>query len=749
MFGIRSPALERARGRNPLELWGGIECTMNRVGDEYGDQLRLTGHDDREGDLDLLENIGFAALRYPVLWERVAARGPGELDWNWTDRRLGRLRELGIRPIAGLIHHGSGPLHTSLIDGAFAPGLASFAGAAARRYPWITEWTPVNEPLTTARFSCLYGHWYPHARDERLFWIALLNQIDATRLAMRAIRTVTPAARLIQTEDLGRTYATKALDGQAGFDNARRWMTWDLLGGLVVPGHDLWGHLSALSLEHRLRTIADDPCPPDVIGINHYLTSDRFLDHRLQRYPRHSHGGNAHQRYADIEAIRVLEPPPPGLAGAVDEAWRRYHLPIALTEVHNGCSRDEQLRWFRDAWSCAQEARALGVDLRAVTSWSLFGSSGWDTLLTSKGQYEPGAFDVRSGTPRPTALASLLTEVSRTSGRSPPTTEPGWWCRDLRLQYDAMRTAANIRDHRSGEHNGAQPRPILITGATGTLGQAMAAASRHRGLSYVLTNRAALDLLDQQSIAAALERHHPWAVINCGGWVRVDDAEDEADACAAVNTHGAVMLAKACEARAIRSVSFSSDLVFAGNEGAAYLEQHRTAPLNVYGQSKAAMEQAVLALGGGHLIVRTAAFFSPYDHANFAVHLAHALSRGEIFAAAADQIVTPTYVPDLCDATLDLLIDGEKGLWHLSNQEPVSWLEFGRRLASALGQDPDHVVAAQLPVQAARPRASALASERGALLPSLESAIGRFASVLRADRSWDHIRHKPPVTAAL
>ena len=52
------------------------------------------------------------------------------------------------------------------------------AGAAAERYPWIEDWTPVNEPLTTARFSALYGHWYPHAQDEHAFWLALLNQID-------------------------------------------------------------------------------------------------------------------------------------------------------------------------------------------------------------------------------------------------------------------------------------------------------------------------------------------------------------------------------------------------------------------------------------------------------------------------------------------------------------------------------------------------------------------------------------------
>ena len=105
-----------------------------------------------------------------MLWERVERDG-----WAWTDERLGRLRELGLRPIVGLVHHGSGPPHTSLVDPGFATGLAAFARAAAERYPWVDAWTPVNEPLTTARFSGLYGFWYPHGRDAASISRALLN----------------------------------------------------------------------------------------------------------------------------------------------------------------------------------------------------------------------------------------------------------------------------------------------------------------------------------------------------------------------------------------------------------------------------------------------------------------------------------------------------------------------------------------------------------------------------------------------
>jgi dTDP-4-dehydrorhamnose reductase len=116
------------------------------------------------------------------------------------------LNDIGIRPIVGLVHHGSGPPHTSLLDPEFATGLAQFAQAVASRYPGLEYYTPVNEPLTTARFSGLYGHWYPHAQDDRSFIRALINQCRGVALSMEAIRRINPAAKLVQTEDLGKIF---------------------------------------------------------------------------------------------------------------------------------------------------------------------------------------------------------------------------------------------------------------------------------------------------------------------------------------------------------------------------------------------------------------------------------------------------------------------------------------------------------------------------------------------------------------
>jgi dTDP-4-dehydrorhamnose reductase len=710
----------------PLELWGGAECTVNRVGDQFRDQLVETGHQDRLEDLERIATLGATALRFPMLWERVCPDEPTHCDWAWTDSRLARMRELGMRPIAGLVHHGSGPRRTDLLDPDFGVKLGDYAARVAERYPWIVDWTPVNEPLTTARFAALYGHWYPHARDEGSFWRALVHQIEAVVCAMAAVRQVRPDARLIQTEDLGKTYGTPATRAQVAYDNDRRWMGWDLLCGRVVPGHALWERLAGFGLADKLEALADAPCPPDVIGINHYLTSDRFLDEHVAAYPPAMRGGNGSIAYVDTEAVRVLDPAPAGLANALAEVWSRYRIPIAISEVHNGCTREEQMRWMRDAWQDAEAARAAGVEVQAVTAWSLFGASGWNTLLTAPGIYEPGVFDVRGGEPRPTAMVPLLQALVRGERHGHPALDgEGWWHRDLRVTHQFWPHPDCGLRCRS---RGGPRRPLLIAGATGTLGQALARSCEVRGLAYLLTNREGLDLGNSASIAAALDTHQPWAVINAAGWVRVDDAEEEEGACFAANSVGATELALAASERDIATVSFSSDLVFDGSLGRPYAEADPCAPLGAYGRSKAAMEAAIGGVSGRHLIVRTAAFFSPWDQHNFAVHVVEALAAGRRFAAAEDQVVSPTYVPDLCNALLDELIDGTAGVVHLANRGAVGWADFATAVADACGLPSrlvDPVPGSVLGWKAPRPRYVPLASQR---MPSLDTALHAFAT---------------------
>jgi dTDP-4-dehydrorhamnose reductase len=422
-----------------MELWGGIECTINRVGTKTYDQLARCGHYARGDDLERIASLGIRTMRYPLLWERAATTRPGEYDWSFADQRLAQLRELGIQPIAGLVHHGCGPAYTHLLDESFASGLADYAGQLARRFPWLELYTPVNEPLTTARFSGLYGHWHPHERSGRAFARILVNECRATVLAMQAIRAVNPAAKLVQTDDLGTIYSTRRLQRQADFENERRWLAWDLLAGRVDRAHPLHADLVSWGVApNELAWFREHSCEPAIIGIDHYVTSDRFLDHRIEHYPRASHGGNGRDTYADFEAVRVLERPGTSLRQIIVEAARRYRVPIALTEVHIGCTEDEQVRWLHDAWTICAQLEASGVPVRAVTSWAMLGSYDWDTLLTRGGNhYESGAFCVRSGTLRPTAVAEYIRALTQQCGVAEIAAltggEQGWWRRPDRL----------------------------------------------------------------------------------------------------------------------------------------------------------------------------------------------------------------------------------------------------------------------------------------------------------------------------
>ena len=415
-----------------MELWGGVECTRNRVRDTYYDQLERSGHRVRcPADLERFASLGIRTLRTALHWEYFEQAN----CWDASDEMMEAIRRLGIRPIAGLLHHGSGPPGTDLLDPGFSEKLASFALSVAKRYPDIMDYTPVNEPQTTARFSTLYGLWFPHHHSMRSYVRAMLNQLRGVVLSMRAIRTVQPLARLVHTEDGGETFATPALESYRLEREHRRWLGMDLLCGRVDRTHPLYGFLLTHGLEEKeVLWFIDNPCPPTVLGLNYYVTSDRFLDHRLELYPSRSGGDTGSEPLVDIEAVRVrLE----GIAGAgtlLRKAWERYRIPVAITEAHLGSDSIEQQRWLYEVWKEACAAREDGVEVRAVTAWALLGSYNWCHLCTQDtGAYEPGLFDLSSGFPKETPLAALAGQIVAGVEPGELVKMAGWWRRPDRL----------------------------------------------------------------------------------------------------------------------------------------------------------------------------------------------------------------------------------------------------------------------------------------------------------------------------
>jgi dTDP-4-dehydrorhamnose reductase len=666
---------------------------VNRVRDEWFDQTPRSGHEHRIEDLQLFADLGMKSLRYPALWERISPDSPTSRDFRWTDERLAELRRLDINPILTLCHHGSGPHWTSLVDPGFAPGLADHAAAVAARYPWVRDYTPVNEPLTTARFSALYGYWYPHTKDEGLFWTALLNEIDATRLSMREIRKVNPEARLIQTDDLGYCHSTAPLQADADFQNERRWIGWDLLCGMVKPGHALHDRIASFGLADRLAVIAGDPCPPDVIGINHYLASERLRDHRVELYPDRALadrdcGTIGDLCFVDVDAIRYREEGVLGLPALIEQAWERYGRTISITECHNGASREEQVRWFIEVWEGAEALRAKGVDLVSVTAWSLLGSHDWNRMVTRFiGHYETGVYDVRTGTPRPTLLAPVLKTLAA-GGKPdlPGIAGPGWWRRPSRL-VRAAPSAAPCYEVAPGPRAKGAPQPLMIVADESDLSLLAIRACEARGLHYVRAGEPG---------DAALAEAEPWAVV---------DARDRDAVCPGTSWTGrrgaASGLPQACARRGIPCAVIT---------GAAAWEP--------------APDVA------GLLEVRTRKLFMPWDRSARAVEMLDALDAGKTVLAGRASLWDGVYGPDLIDVTLDLLLDGMTGAVTVVPAERLTEVQFAQALAVVADRD------GSLVIEAGPAGEAPLFAWGNAVsyLPPCESMLERFVREARAAR---------------
>ena len=138
-------------------------------------------------------------------------------------------------------------------------------------------------------------------------------------------------------------------------------------------------------------------------------------------------------------------------------------------------------------------------------------------------------------------------------------------------------------------------------------------------------------------------------------------------------------------------------------------------------------EQRVLDINPGAIVIRTSAFFGPWDRYNFVDYALRELRQGQPFSAPDDITISPTYLPHLVHATLDLLIDDEDGIWHLANKGAITWFEFAREAARRSGLDKALIVPVKFnQSKAIRPVYSALDSERGNLMPSLEKALSCY-----------------------
>lgn len=267
---------------------------------------------------------------------------------------------------------------------------------------------------------------------------------------------------------------------------------------------------------------------------------------------------------------------------------------------------------------------------------------------------------------------------------------------------------------------------ILIAGAAGMLGRDVRRAGERAGYELVGLSHADLDVTDAQAVERVVERAEVDALVNCTAWTNVDGAESNREAAFAVNALGAGNLARAAARQGIPLVHVSTDYVFDGSaprdaEGhpRPYMESDKTGPLSVYGKSKLAGEEQVLASSARHAVVRSAWLFG-VDGRNFADTMLRLSGEREVVQVVSDQIGCPTWTGHLAPALLGLLGRGVSGLVHLAGGGSVSWNGFAAEIfrqaerscqVEALTTDQ----LAQRPAQ--RPAWSVLASEREDVIP--------------------------------
>jgi dTDP-4-dehydrorhamnose reductase len=266
---------------------------------------------------------------------------------------------------------------------------------------------------------------------------------------------------------------------------------------------------------------------------------------------------------------------------------------------------------------------------------------------------------------------------------------------------------------------------LLVTGAAGMLGLDVLRAGERAGHELVGLTSAELDICDAGAVQRVLPRAQADAAINCAAWTDVDGAESRREEAFAVNAEGAGNVARACAQARMPLLHLSSDYVFDGHaptdeSGAAraYVESDPTGPRSVYGESKLAGEQQVLAASPRHLVVRSAWLFGTGGR-NFAETMLRLASEREHVRVVTDQVGCPTWAGHLAPALIGLLEREVHGLVHQAGAGHVSWNGFATEIFRQAEVDcrVEPASSEQMARTAPRPAWSALESERPDVLP--------------------------------
>jgi dTDP-4-dehydrorhamnose reductase len=291
--------------------------------------------------------------------------------------------------------------------------------------------------------------------------------------------------------------------------------------------------------------------------------------------------------------------------------------------------------------------------------------------------------------------------------------------------------------------------PILIAGRSGRVAQDLIAAAERLRVDARAIGRPHLDVTDPASIDRVIAAERPCAIINATAVGFFDQAEREPERAFALNRDAAERLAAAAAAAGIPFLHLSSDAVFDGEKPTPYVETDPPAPLSVYGRSKHAGEQAVLAANPDALVVRTSWVFGPHG-ANFLTAMLQQAATKDVVRVVSDQHGTPTAGSDLAAALFDIATQAaepgravEGGIYHVANGGVATWLDLAEAIFAGWARR-GHKVPVIEPIRLAdwpspvrRPYDTALdcakvAAKFGIRLPPWQETLERYLDELAA-----------------
>ena len=253
---------------------------------------------------------------------------------------------------------------------------------------------------------------------------------------------------------------------------------------------------------------------------------------------------------------------------------------------------------------------------------------------------------------------------------------------------------------------------VLVTGANGQLVLAIkGAAADCPQLSFVFAKKTDLDVRDAQQIEAFFKVNRFDFCINAAAYTNVDKAEEEVDKAYALNELAPRLLAEACKQQSVFFIHISTDYVFDGTKGAPYTTADKPNPINVYGSSKLAGEQAIAAVGGDYCIVRTSWLYSEFG-SNFQTKILEKMKAQPFLEVVCDLYGTPTYAPNLVVFLLNKMTKSAfaSNMEHFSDGETMSWYDLAKKIVGE-GARINKVEVIALNLKASRAKNTALSTE--------------------------------------